>query len=55
MRDKVFKCGLSKFCGRQPLKSLRDPSMFFKGCVPQNVFSPQLFEVNIHIKRRLKN
>ena len=22
--DKVFKSGLSKFCGRQPLKNLRD-------------------------------
>ena len=27
--DKVFKSGLSKFCGRQPY-----PFKFFKGCLP---------------------
>ena len=40
---KVFKIGLSKFCGRQPLKNLKGYSLlkqtillqiFFKGCLP---------------------
>ena len=33
---KVFKSGLIKFCGRQPLKKLN----FFKRCFPQNLLSP---------------
>ena len=37
--DKIFKSGLSKFCGGQPLKDLRCPSIFFKGCLPQNLLS----------------
>ena len=43
-RDKVFKSGLSKFCGRQPLKNLSRPYpfKFFKGCFPQNLLSALL-------------
>ena len=37
--DKVFKSGLSRFCGRQPLKNLKG---FLKGCLPQNLLSPLL-------------
>ena len=37
--DKVFKNGLSKFCGRQPLNF---PFKFFKACLPQNLLSPLL-------------
>ena len=37
--DKAFKSGLSKFCGRQPL---RNPFKFFKGCLPQNLLRPLL-------------
>ena len=40
--DKVFKNGLNKICGRQPLKnnegiwlSRQYPFKFFKGCLPQ--------------------
>ena len=48
--DKVFRSGLSKFFGRQPLKIFKDmvclsgpyPSKFFKGCLPQNLLSPFL-------------
>ena len=48
--DKVFRSGLSKFCGRQPLKKFKHmvclsepyPSKFFKGCLPQNLLSPLL-------------
>ena len=41
--DKVFKIGLSKFCGRQPLKNLKGsrsyPFKFLKGYLPQNLLS----------------
>ena len=44
--DKVFKSGLSKFCGRQPLKNFKGcrpySFKFFKGCLPQNLLSPLL-------------
>ena len=38
--DKVFKSGLSTFCGRQPLNVEADK--FFKCCLPQNLLSPLL-------------
>ena len=35
-RDKVFKNGPSKICGRQPLKNLKGYGLLlFKGCIPQ--------------------
>ena len=37
--DKVFKSGLNKFCGRQPLKKLKGYGLL-KGCLPQNLHSP---------------
>ena len=42
--DKVFKGGLSKFCGKRPLKNLKQTIslQFFKGCLPQNLLSPLL-------------
>ena len=46
---KVFKSGLSKFCGRQPLKNLKGYGFnwlytlkFFKGSLRQNLLSPVL-------------
>ena len=45
--DKKFKSGLSKFCGRQPLKA--NFKSFFKGCLPQNLLSPLLNTLS-HIK-----
>ena len=48
-QGKVFKNESSKICGRQPLKNLKGycllnhiPSLFFKGCLPQILFSPFL-------------
>ena len=45
--NKVFKSGLSKFWGRQPLKTFNGYGLlqtiyldFFKGCLPQNLPSP---------------
>ena len=57
MWDEVFKSGLSKFCGRQPLKYWKGydllsrpyPFKFFKGCLPQNLHSP-LFNTFSHVK-----
>ena len=49
--DKVFKNGLGKICGRQPLKNLKEydllkqtiqPFKFFKGCLPQTLLDPFL-------------
>ena len=48
--DKVFKSGLSKFCGRQHLKKFKGYGLlkqtisleFFKGCLPLNLLSPLL-------------
>ena len=42
IRDKVFKNGPSKICGRQPLKNLGRPYPFnfFKGCIPQILLDP---------------
>ena len=48
--DKVFKSGLSKFCGRQHLKNVQGYDLFkktisleiFKDCCPQNLISPLL-------------
>ena len=40
IRDKVFKSGLSTFCGLQPLKNLSGSFKCFKGCLPQNLLSP---------------
>ena len=42
--DKVFKGGLSKFCGKRPLKNLKQTIslQLFKGCLPQNLLSPLL-------------
>ena len=44
--EKVFKNGPRKVCGRQPLKNLKGsrpyPSIFFKGCLPQNFTWPIL-------------
>ena len=59
--DKVFKSGLSKFCGRQPLKNFRGygllkqtiSSKFFKGCLPQNLLSPLLNTLS-HITSKRK-
>ena len=47
--DKVFKIGLSKFCGRQPLKNL-------KGCglLKQNLLSPLLNTLS-HMPQRKEN
>ena len=54
IRDKVFKNGPSKTCGRQPLKNLKRYDLlkicfswpyhfkFFKGCLPQILLSPFL-------------
>ena len=43
MWDKVFKSGLSKFCGRPYLcLSGQYPLKFFEGCLPQNLLSPLL-------------
>ena len=40
----MFRGGLSKFCGRQPLKNLKGfgTLKFYKGCLPQNLLSPLL-------------
>ena len=46
----IFNRGLSKFCGREPLKNFKGhdllsrpyPLKFFKGCLPQNLLSPLL-------------
>ena len=44
--DRVFKSGLSKFCGRQPSKKLKGCELFkpkfFTGSLPQNLLSPFL-------------
>ena len=42
--DKVFRSGLSKFCGRQSLRSFKGYGLLkiFKGCLPQNLLSPPL-------------
>ena len=49
VRDKLgIQSGLSKFCGRQPLKNLKGYSLLFKGCLPQNLFS-SLFNTLSHI------
>ena len=47
IQDKVFKSGLSKFCGRQPSKNLNGYGLlqplsnfkFLKGCLPEKKFS----------------
>ena len=43
IQEWIFKSGLSKFCGRQLLKNLKEYHLlydlltkFFKGCLPQN-------------------
>ena len=36
---KEKKCGLNKFCGRQPIKTFAQPVIFFEGCLPQNLLS----------------
>ena len=44
--DKVFKNGLSKICGRQPIKYLKEYGLlkqtfkFFKGCLPNILLGP---------------
>ena len=38
--DKVFKSGLSRFCGRQPLKNFKQTISLVKDCLPQNLLSP---------------
>ena len=46
IRDKVFKNGLSKICGRQPIKYLKEYGLlkqtfkFFKGCLPNILLGP---------------
>ena len=44
--DRVFKSGLSKFCGKQPSKKLKGCELFkpkiFKGSLPRNLLSPFL-------------
>ena len=44
IRDKIFKSGLGKFYGRQPLKNLKGYSLLslqiLKGCVPYNLLGP---------------
>ena len=40
-RVQVFKNGLSKICGRQPLKNLKGYGLL-KGCLPQILLSPFL-------------
>ena len=50
VRDKVFKNGPSKICGRQLLKNLKGygllsrpyPFIFFEGCLPQVSLGPFL-------------
>ena len=51
--DKVFKTGLSKICGRQPLKNLRGYGLFkfFKGCLPHILLGPFLKTLSHFITR----
>ena len=48
IRDKVFKSGPSKICGRQPLKNLKRYGLpeadfkYFKGCLPKILLGPLL-------------
>ena len=48
--DKAFKNGLSKICGRQPLKNLKDIVCylfkFSKGCLPKMLLGPFLYTLS---------